>query len=62
MNYLEKSLKRFLKRKVNVTTAVVVSFLITGAIGYAEDQSLIQKSENTEVLLFLNGMFSKNVF
>ena len=59
MNYLEKSLKRFLKRKVNVTTAVVVSFLITGAIGYAEDQSLIQKSENTEVLLFLNGMFSK---
>ena len=59
MNYLEKSLKRFLKRKVNVTTAVVVSFLITGAIGYAEDQSLIQKSENIEVLLFLNGMFSK---
>ena len=59
MNYLEKSLKRFLKRKVNVTTAVVVSFLITGAIVSAEDQSLIQKSENTEVLLFLNGMFSK---
>ena len=59
MNYLEKSLKRFLKRKVNVTTAVVVSFLITGAIGYAEDQSLIQKSENTEVLVFINGLFSK---
>ena len=57
MNYLEKSLKRFLKRKVNVTTAVVVSFLITGSIGYAED--LIPKSENTEVLLFINGLFSK---
>ena len=59
MNYLEKSLKRFLKRKVNVTTAVVVSFLITGAIGYAKEQTLIPKSENTEVLLFINGLFSK---
>lgn len=59
MKDLEKSLKRFLKRKIKVTTAVVVSFLITGAIGYAAEQELIPKSEDTEVLLFLNGAFSK---
>ncbi len=29
-NYVENSLKRFLKRKVKITMGVVVSFLITG--------------------------------
>ena len=33
-NYVENSLKRFLKRKVKITMGVVVSFLITGAVAF----------------------------
>ena len=35
-NYVENSLKRFLKRKVKITTGFVVAFLITGTVGFAE--------------------------
>ena len=35
-NYVESSLKRFLKRKVKVTLGLVVAFMISGNIGYAE--------------------------
>ena len=35
-NYVENSLKRFLKRKVKITLGVVVSFLITGMVAFAE--------------------------
>ena len=35
-NYIESSLKRFLKRRVKITLGVVVSFLITGAVAFAE--------------------------
>ncbi len=31
-NYIESSLKRFLKRKVKITLGVVVTFLITGMV------------------------------
>ena len=31
---IEKSLKRYLKRKVSLTLGVVVTFLITGSLGY----------------------------
>lgn len=34
---LEKSLKRYLKRKVKVTLGLVVAFMITGSVGYADD-------------------------
>ena len=34
-NYVESSLKRFLKRKVKITLGLVVAFMITGAVGYA---------------------------
>lgn len=52
---LENSVKRFLKRKVKVTLGFMVAFMISGSIGYAE--SIIPKSEDTEVLLFMNGTF-----
>lgn len=52
---LESSVKRFLKRKVKVTLGFMVAFMISGSIGYAE--SIIPKSEDTEVLLFMNGTF-----
>ncbi len=35
-NYVESSLKRFLKRKVKVTLGLVVAFMITGTVGFAE--------------------------
>lgn len=34
---LEKSLKRFLKRKVKITLGLVISFLITGVVSFAEE-------------------------
>ena len=34
-NYVESSLKRFLKRKVKITMGFVVAFMITGTIGFA---------------------------
>ena len=52
---LENSVKRFLKRKVKVTLGFMVAFMISGSVGYAE--SIIPKSEDTEVLLFMNGTF-----
>lgn len=52
---LENSVKRFLKRKVKVTLGFMVAFMISGSIGYAE--SIIPKSEDTEVLLSMNGTF-----
>ena len=36
-NYVESSLKRFLKRKVKITLGLVVVFMITGSVGYAKD-------------------------
>ena len=36
-NYVENSLKRFLKRKVKITMGVVVSFLITGAVAFGAE-------------------------
>ena len=35
-SYMEKSLKRFLKRKVKVTLGLIVTFLISGSTGYAD--------------------------
>ena len=36
-NYVENSLKRFLKRKVKITLGVVVTFLITGAVSFGAE-------------------------
>lgn len=38
---VEKSIKRWLKNKVKVTLGLMVSFLITGSIGYAEEYTRI---------------------
>ena len=35
-NYVESSLKRFLKRKMKVTLGLIVAFMITGTVGFAE--------------------------
>ena len=41
-NYVESSLKRFLKKRVRITLGLVVTFLITGAVAFAE------KTDNRE--------------
>ena len=43
-NYIESSLKRFLKRKVKITLGVVVTFLITGMVSFAEENDIKQES------------------
>lgn len=51
---LEKSLKRYLKRKVKITLGLVVSFLITGMVSFAEGETakgIEKKSEVNEKLL-----------
>lgn len=35
-NYIESSLKRFLKRKVKITVGFIVAFMITGSVGFAD--------------------------
>lgn len=57
----EKSLKRFLKKRVKITLGAVVAFLIVGTVVFADnqEQKIIEKAEDTEVLLFLNSNFSK---
>lgn len=35
-NYVESSLKRFLKRKVKITVGFIVAFMITGSVGFAD--------------------------
>lgn len=68
-NYVESSLKRFLKRKVKITLGLVVAFMITGAVGYAEVQPETITGEEPFVLTFgektieqdsLNMNFNKN--
>ncbi len=54
-SYIENSLKRFLKRKVKITLGVVVSFLITGMVAFADKkpQSIEEyyKENNLEGIL-----------
>lgn len=48
---LEKSLKRFLKRKMKITLATVVSFLIMGLVSYSEevDGKFVINSDNSDI-------------
>lgn len=45
---LEKSLKRYLKRKVKITMGLVVSFLITGMVSFAEEIKGTDKKTETK--------------
>lgn len=46
---VEKSIKRWLKNKVKVTLGLMVSFLITGNIGYAEVNLTSDENNNIEI-------------
>ena len=68
-NYVESSLKRFLKRKVKVTFGLVVAFMITGTVGFAEENPYREgtieyhKWEAEKALegTFLNGAGTNNL-
>lgn len=45
---IEKSIKRWLKNKVKVTLGLMVSFLITGNIGYSADNMIIEPIRVTQ--------------
>ena len=47
-NHVESSLKRFLKRKVKVTLGLVVAFMITGTVGFAET---ISDGEHKDIII-----------
>lgn len=44
-NHIESSLKRFFKRKVKVTLGLVVAFMITGTVGFAETINITEANE-----------------
>ncbi len=44
-NYVESSLKRFLKRKVKITMGFVVAFMIMGTGVFATENTVINKTE-----------------
>ena len=53
-SYVESSLKRFLKRKVKVILGMVVAFLITGSVGFAEN-IVANKGTYDEKAEFIRG-------
>jgi hypothetical protein len=55
---LEKSLKRYLKRKIKVTLGLLVTFLITGQVGYS--LNLIVDEYNNEQNVIVNDNYIKN--
>ena len=66
-NYVENSLKRFLKRKMKITMGVVVSFLITGAVAFSEGTTETVKDleylllKNTQENNFCPGMCPEGI-
>lgn len=47
---IESSLKRFLKRKVKITMGFVVAFLITGTVGFAQNDYYANSSKGNVVV------------
>lgn len=48
---IEKSIKRWLKNKVKVTLGLMISFLITGSIGYAITEMPSQYDPNLDIII-----------
>ena len=54
---MEKSIKRFLKRKIKITLGLMVSFLITGIVSYSEniDKTVEIKFKNEKIVITPEG-------
>ena len=59
-NYIESSLKRFLKRKVKITLGVVVTFLITGMVSLGADKPLEEMNDFEKAEHYLSGLNNEN--
>ena len=57
-NYIESSLKRFLKRKVKITLGLVVTFLITGMVSFAGDKPVEEMNDFEKAEHYLSGLNS----
>ena len=55
-NYVESSLKRFLKRKVKITFGLVVAFMITGTVGFAAEKPIEQMDNFEKAEYYLSGL------
>ena len=60
-NYVENSLKRFLKRKVKITIGVVVTFLITGMVSFAGDKPVEEMNDFEKAEYYLTGLGKSNI-
>ena len=60
-NYIENSLKRFLKRKVKITLGVVVTFLITGMVSFAGDKPVEEMNNFEKAEYYLKGLGKSNI-
>ena len=60
-NYIESSLKRFLKRKVKITLGVVVTFLITGMVAFAGDKPVEEMNDFEKAEYYLTGLGKSNI-
>ena len=63
-SYVENSLKRFLKRKVKITLGLVVAFMITGAVAFAEGTAENHFAEHNKNFItaedYLTGLNNEN--
>ena len=55
-NYVESSLKRFLKRKVKITLGLVVTFLITGMVSFGADKPVEEMNDFKKAEHYLAGL------
>ena len=60
-NYIESSLKRFLKRKVKITLGLVVTFLITGMVAFAGDKPVEEMNNFEKAEHYLTGLGKSNI-
>ncbi|MBC2857005.1 autotransporter domain-containing protein [Cetobacterium sp. 2A] len=54
-----KKIKGYIKGKKSYSLALLVTFLMTGGFAYSEENIIIKKSEDTELMIFVNSLFSK---
>lgn len=52
---IEKSLRRWLKRKVKITLGLTVSFMITGTVGFASVEGSLTPNENGDINYGIQG-------
>lgn len=60
-NYVENSLKRFLKRKVKITLGLVVAFMITGMVSFGADKPVEEMNDFEKAEYYLAGLGKSNI-